>query len=33
MIEKLEGIIIRETPYSESSKIINVITKAKRKIK
>ncbi len=29
MISKLEGIIISETPYGESSKIINVFTKDK----
>ena len=27
MIEKLEGIILKETPYKESSKILNVYTK------
>ena len=27
MVEKLEGIILSETPYKESSKIINVYTK------
>lgn len=27
MIEKVEGIIVKETPYGESSKIINIITK------
>ena len=27
MIEKVEGIIIKETPYGETSKIINVLTK------
>lgn len=29
MIEKLEGIIMTETPYGDSSKIINVLTKEK----
>ena len=27
MIEAVEGLIIKETPYGESSKIINIITK------
>ena len=27
MIQKVEGIIISETPYGETSKIVNVITK------
>ena len=27
MLEKVEGIIIKETPYGETSKIINVLTK------
>ena len=27
MIQKVEGIVISETPYAESSKIINIITK------
>ena len=29
MITKLEGIILNETPYGETSKIINVLTREK----
>jgi len=28
-IEEVEGIIVRETNYSESSKILNILTKEK----
>ena len=27
MVEEVEGIILRETPYGETSKIIQVLTK------